>query len=368
MRHQVGIFSGLAVMLYSSVQVVVMLFRTAVPDESWFSTVASGVADVMAVSGLITVIAEQTNLLGYGAIYWLVFGLAHYTPDAFLTMRGLAWLAVTIVPLAIVMRGLAVQSRYTIFALSLWFIMPVAWWDGKLIGPDLYVQALTAVGLTGIFNQRWWVRLAGWAILGSALGIRLNVLPVLVYGAMVTGQRLRSAVVMATATIGGFILANLFILRGLMPWYDLLKQYTTPGYYTWAAFKYILTNQQVTWDHIHVGGLFQVSLNSASLIALLVWCVLANVPKQKLFSAVLAVVVALALFLSSGIFYGWYWFPTLLLFPFILLEAQHYTRRLAVMAGVIIVLGAITALPIIYSGYRNQPITGFVNFTKALRR
>lgn len=356
LKTRLTVFSAIAIIVYSSLQVVVMLLRQPVSDETWFLIIGQGVADVMAASGLITVVAEQTNLLGYGAIYWIIFGLAQYTPNAFLTMRWLAWLAVTLIPLMIMLRGRALQSQYTGCAVALWLIMPVAWWDGKLIGPDLYTVAIVAVGLVGILTERWrWAWPLGWMLLGIALGIKLYALPVLVYGAIMTLPRLRYGLAITIPIVIGFILANPFVVHGLLPWLNTIQQYSFPTNYSWDYLHYIMSNNAWTWDHVRIGGLLQVSFNGLSWICFIVFCILAKVSKKTLLAGGMAIATASVMFLSNnGYYYGWYWFPTLLVLPFMILEAQRFTTRLKVLAGVIVALAAVTSLPIIYMNYQNQ--------------
>ena len=67
----------------------------------------------------------------------------------------------------------------------------MCWWTGKLTGPETYSLAgLSTIGVTMLLLQRRHQTVFVAAVLlGLAIGIKLTVVPVLLFAALVTWQR-----------------------------------------------------------------------------------------------------------------------------------------------------------------------------------
>jgi len=141
------------------------------PDEIWILNDAASFAR----QG-----ASLWNLLphlGYGAAFWYGYELlVRAFGDGALTLyflRGIAFTLLASLPLLLWRTGR--ESPWRWHALILWWVLPLAWWNGKIDSPEIPACWLCVAALLLIENKR---SIAGWLIFGLAIGLKLTCLPV----------------------------------------------------------------------------------------------------------------------------------------------------------------------------------------------
>lgn len=341
LRDRRVLVTALLIGLYVICQVPVYFSSAMVPDEAFFLAVAMDrVREIDAAQGWGSLLFTQGNDLGYGALYWLVYvGLVKLAAqlgiagqEALTALRGLALAAMASIPLVILLQGLRKRSPFTLPAIALWLSLPVAWWSGKVTGPEVFSLAAAVIGLhlatTGQEPTEQRRRLWGWLLMGLSIGIKVNALPVLLFAAIATFslKRLASLWVVPVGAGLGFLLANPFVLKAPQRFVETLNAYKYPADVSWKHLAFILSNQRWEWDVVLAGGLFQWTFPIPLFLLFVLTLFVVKVPLRTLLAVGLAQGFALLMFLSNGRFYGWYWFPLLAVYPLLLIDGTRHTR------------------------------------------
>lgn len=350
----IGIFVG--IVIYGGLQWPQFFSLAVVPDEFLFMRDAALVVEAVQQQGWWQVIWHQANTYGYGSLYWLYYAAIRiYTTDSLFWMRLLAWVSYVAVP--ILLAGLAWRFKKSDAWLVplLWLVLPAAWWYGKLSGPEPVLLLCALLGVAVIFFP--WKRSAwqwlGWCMLGLGIGFKMTVLPVVVFVAIIMAFRLKRKVLRygsmaAACAFIGFVIANpAFIVEpGL-----ILNNYTSSPDYSLSHLKLILTNNTWTWDGIFIGGWFEMGFSAFAWLAYLIWLWRAGLPKTIWIAAASSFTLALGLMLRITSFYGWYWFPTLLLIPVLYLFTTQPLKRQWGLAGLTIGVAILTNGSLIAQAY-----------------
>jgi hypothetical protein len=327
------------------------LARTYVPDEAWFRDLAAEKSAELAELGLGPFIRFQENELGYGAIYWIAYALlGRWFDEPIVAARWLAWLAMATPPACAALLAQKQQIRGGgALAVALWFTFPVAWWTGKLTGPETFSLAASTIGATLVlWRAAGWRAYAAGVALGLACGLKLTAAPAVAFAVVVVAlrseRRWRAFALLAAGLVGGFLLANPFILfqpRNFAE--NVLRLTAEPTNYRVARgslehFVHLFWNGAWEWDAVFRGGLLNWSLAPAALALWLVVVWRARASRAVIGALAVAVVAATVMCFVQARYLGWYWFPTVALIPLATSEVQLASRRLAGLSVVLVLI------------------------------
>jgi hypothetical protein len=340
--------------LYVAVHLYFSQYYSLVPDENWFLAEANLQARTNG-NDTPRIVFGQANYLGYGALYWIAYILMvrEIGPaDAFSVLRvsvavSTALLAVLLV-LLVRDRGPSFQTS----ALLLWATMPIAWWSGKVTGPEIFSLLFLAGGCYLAFRPERTGDGFGWhhLLLGISTGLKVNALPVAL--GVLFWDRLRiegkgRMALFGFLSLAGFVAVNPFIVSHPAVYLAHLRSVSEPlfsGAFTVTGLldhlRTIAWNFLYEWDLVFVGGYFQWGL-SAGAWAVLWWML----RKQKVPAGMLAVFVVVSL-LSAGLvimnkrYVGWYWFPLILFQLFLIVRLPVNARALVALAMLNILFNA----------------------------
>lgn len=119
-----------------------------VPDEIWFQEIVESLTDYSFLD-----LIRVPNHLGYGSLYWITMAAL----KSILAMRLFSWGCMLIIPIciSIVLKKKFNRTWKSIFiAILLWVSCPMTWFTGKIIGPELYGNALGSIGVTIILMKK----------------------------------------------------------------------------------------------------------------------------------------------------------------------------------------------------------------------
>lgn len=197
-------------------------------------------------------------------------------------------------------------------AFCLWLTMPVAWWGGKLVAPEIPAMFLVAVALY-LYDRK---RLVGTAVaLGMAVGIKITALPALVFFALTfafssdlsTKQKLRTILPIAAAFIAAVFVAYPPIIIALKTMTSLSAN--SGGMQLTDAINKTLFLDRWELDIVYSGGILNFSLKLIPLALFFVYLLISSWRQALFFSSTAAAFLAMNSMNDNS--YGWYWFPIL---------------------------------------------------------
>ena len=318
------------------------------PDELWFHRDAVAIAN----SGINPF--SQLPHLGYGASFWLLYAtLVKLAPDkttAMLVARMVCFLVAASIPFLLIWHGDKIRSPFTLQGVLLWFSMPMAWWCGKVVSPEIPSYALAVFAAASIGEHP----LFAWSLWGAAVGLKLTALPIglflLFLGKDLTRDGIRKAI---RYSAFGFVLMNpAVVFHPVLFGHEMIAS-GLPFRFDLENFKRVLISTSWEWDGIPSGGFFVhgVCLLSVVLVLGLLLAEGKNNAGQRTLAIGFLSAMALTLTLAMrSIFHLWYAFPILALVPFCLthLNLNRQWVRTAVVAQFL--FGA----PLIYLQYTNK--------------
>lgn len=273
-----------------------------VPDEEGFVHLAAS----MPFSEMV----DRTPVMLYGSIFWVSLKLAGSADVA----RAAILLMFVSTPWLLLRTVSGTHLRVAVFLL--WLSMPIAWWSGKLIAPEIPSMFLVALALY-LFDRR---QLTGVAIaLAAAVAFKVSAVPTLVFFAIVfildgkeTGlEKLRMVPRLATA-----FLLTLFVL--CPPTWAIVSEISKqPAHVAHVGLleqaEEVLLAYRWEWDSVFSGGVMQFSLMPIPLALVAVGVLVRD---WRMFAA--AAITAFAYLyvnINSATAYWWYWiayFPVFL--------------------------------------------------------
>jgi hypothetical protein len=342
------------ILIYALVQIPPYFLPVGVLDEGMYFNKFLAGSKLIANSGILNYVFSETNQLGLGSAYWIIGSCISYLTQnniylTFSVCRVITFASLLLIPLTI----FCFFSRrhrnpensifiFTFLIIALWMSQGIAWWYGKLIGPDISTMAISFIASSLILinldinfdstfeviedryfdKKRFLIVVISSIFLGLSLGIRLTVLPVILFLITLLSLNIlniKNAFYKITAIVFsiliGFIAANPFIgvnniNRSLKYFIENISSVNTSGgQFNFEKFKYILSNSSWTWDAIPLGGFFQVSLSFLST-SIIFFLLIKFYRKSVFISLIFSLVFAIFLFLKASIFYSWYLFPS----------------------------------------------------------
>lgn len=323
-----NIITGIAFFLYASVLLYFYLQTDAfVPDESWFYSYVN----VIDLSKAFFV----ENYLGYGSLYWIIIKLS----QNFAVMRVISWACAIFVPICIYLTLRYVKRsspRQIMMASICFYSMPLSWFTGKIIGPELISNALGALGVFLVLysiNTKKRTINVGIIILGIAAGIKLQAVAFCVFafvffvicqiqdlGALkalklqkkMVGKVIKNLACWVIFFAIGMIIANPIIITNIEKYIEnLLVSSGGAG----ISIKYLTTvlfADRIAWDFVNYGGM-QHSIISIFALLIILLPLKKEDNKFKL-SALISIVFLIIICLRAS-FLGWYLLPMLYIVP-----------------------------------------------------
>lgn len=356
---------GIIIFFYVIAILPIFFAPAFVPDELGFFWWTQASVNFFE-KGLLKYWFTQDNMAGYGSIYWIIYACLYsvFFDLSLWAMRVISFIIYLMIPVLFVWDGYKSKSKYALPAVLIWLTMPVAWWTGKITGPETLVMGFVALGLHFLFNDTYQKSLRffsfGWVMLGIAVGIKLTALPVLLFAFIIGVSRLKSVsffkknALLVVSVVIGFVIANPFVLIDPMHFISNLKLVagtTVP----WGVIPVIFQNTLWTWDAVLSGGLFDWSLGPIAA-SLLFITFLFYLPGKTLFAFILGFASAVCLIiLNSSHYMGWFWFPVLLLIPFCVLHLKYSQNKYAyLMLAAVIIANFIESAPLIIKSYSTK--------------
>lgn len=326
--------------------------NVAVNDEWWFLDEAVKLSGILQDKGVPAFILSQENLLGYGALYWIVYAvLTAYTPSPLMFMKALAFISMLLVPICIAWHGKSRRSPFLWVSLLLWLTFPMAWWTGKLTGPDLYALALAVTGMTLLWTSgskiRW---LAGAFLLGLAAGIKVTALPIICFAFLAGFPRfdVKMRLFFGVFLVFGFIACNPFVVAHSAEFAGNIGTGTPLDVFSARRIAFRLWNDFWEWDAVFSGGFFNWGLHPVAFVLFALFLELIRVRARVLFAFLLSFTVFMVMIIASIHYRGWYWFFLVALIPFLVHEGKSAGKSAAVLGALIIVVNFGFACPLIY--------------------
>jgi hypothetical protein len=340
-----GLFTGLSSSLY--------FLPAFTPDEIWFYRDAEFMTR--------TAIDAWRDVphLGYGAAFWgfycIVIKVFANRLVTLYVLRSIAFLLAASVPILLYRAGVRRKSQFTLLAILFWFALPLAWWNGKIVSPEIPSYCFCLYAFLLLRDERY--QTAGWLLWGFAAGLKLTVLPTFPLLLLTSLQTVgRKGLFSSLAAILGFVAANPILVLNPRAFVPAISVAASPVALSWGAAKRELFSPYWEWDGVPSGGIFVHGIALAAAILLVTAFVLAvkrREPESRVFAGTILMWFLTIPFCLRARFLTWYVFPTIVLTTFVILflQPRKDTQKIlvAALAGQLIF-----GLPVIYRQYRSK--------------
>jgi uncharacterized membrane protein YqgA involved in biofilm formation len=351
--------------LYFCLQFYLHMRGVAVPDEYWFENIASKeMQTILSTHGTWKSWVHIKSKLGYGSGFWWVYALvAKYFGTTLRPLLLLRFFNVVLTSSVWLVVWALFRSRPWSVLLSflLFLTMPMAWWTGKFASPDSIISALSIL----IFSlslkansdespRRPMLFLAS-LFFGFGVGIKATLLPCAVplvatfsldvFKTLSSRQWsgfLKFSTSLIAAVLLGFCLTNFDFVHSLSMEGVAFKPY----FFTRERILSIFQSPSYTWDSGLSGGFFSWSLALPALAAFIV--ALAILSPVICLITIVSCAGATVLIGGSLNYFGWYWFPTLVLLPASLLSSAMSWQWQRWLVGSVIIANLGFQAPLIY--------------------
>ena len=333
-------------LVYATFMIYVYVHTDAmVPDEQWFLNIVNDIT-----LDRIDKIFSMPNYLGYGSIYWLILKIL----DNFLAMRLLSLLAIFLVPVSIVyiMKNVLNKDIDEInCALLLYLSSPLAWFTGKIIGPELIGNIIGIVGAIVMIKSKQIKRnktrnfLIGSIIVGIATGIKLYYVTYAIFSFIYIlwdyKDNLRESIkkiVTDIFTLGigvaiGLVIANPVLLTD----FDTFRNnFASTSGYSITYLPNIFFRNYIEADLVNSGGLTKMVISLFGIIGVFISGLLLN---RRLFCAGMCSFLFLTLACCKERFLGWYLLPLVFILPICFCKIRF--RYFIIMLNLIIMFSSV---------------------------
>ncbi len=333
------------------------------PDEIAFFLWANTELGELAAYGPLAFL-WRSNGGGYGAIYWdLYVNLKYWLGShSLVAMRGLAYIAWISIPLGIILYETRVSQAWKWLLILLWISMPMAWWSGKVTGPEVFSVATAFHGLLLLNRSRFYsgeaandrmskLSFLGWFVIAMGVGIKLTTTPALVFAICMNmpgsismlGDRdfWRRTAMNTLACSLGLLAASPSMLLRPMVFVGQLTQLQSDHAWKWSTARLVLSNDVWSWDGVFSGGLCQWGVAPAGLLAILIATLFLRLRNTIALTA--SFLFCWLLIVSSGSALGWYWFGWIPLLLHALLWHFELTSRRVLLSALLVVCLIINA-------------------------
>lgn len=300
-----------------------------VPDELWFLGIAVEMRDYSLLD-----LIKTPNLLGYGSFYWITLALLRNI----LAMRIFSWVCLMVVPICIFLvlrKHLKRTWKNIFFVMILFFSCPMSWFTGKIIGPELYGNALGVIGVSIILlksereNKSNWIYVLGGVFIGLSTGIKLYNL---VFGLFIglyeiwdgffnessaLMNRFKSlflkGLLIIIGCIFGFIICNPIIIWDRTTYMGNIVDSSSA--FSLSHVKELLFMQRIEWDLVNSGGFCHCIISILGLILVFLFGCFFKDTRKISFAALISFCSLIMIFSVKGRVLGWYYIPFLFIIP-----------------------------------------------------
>lgn len=320
--------------VYTVISLLRVMYNPPIPDEIWFRNSTAEIIGKCRDS-IACVYTHTESILGYGTLYWTIHAISHkYSPSPhFLIIRLLPWLLGVLCLWNLLFQQLkrSEESYSMLLIILLWIVSPIAWWHGKISGPEFLSGWLVfaAIYLSSRGDESRIRVFIGAFLGGVAIGLKVNsiisvlslLLPILPHSRSTAAREnafTRSFQFIFSSfertfniCVGialGFVAANPYILeKGLLYYIENIRKFTGPAQGNWIDHVYrVFFAHYYEWDAVYSAGLFGWFGGVAGILFLL-FCIF-KTSKRTFCVLILCLVGYSFIYLRSG-FIGWYWFP-----------------------------------------------------------
>lgn len=320
----------------------------------------------------------RPNQAGYGASYWTVYInlIEQFGVYGIWGMRVLACAAFIGISLAITVVGNMAQRYLGYLMLALWLSMPVAWWFGKVTGPESFALAFGVFGVLLLYiashNERlpWQLKpivaeSLAWLLIGGAVALKATNLPGALFAFLIVFAMpkiweehskagvFKKMLFAIGLMAGGFIICSPNAILNPSQFLFHLTEQPRVNAWKWDIAKMSLSNQLWGWDGIFAGGLLQWGLCP---LAMSVLGLSLLIKSPRVFAILLATFLACwAMISSSGFVLGWYWFgwiPMIVLAILWGIRENSSNRMIASAIVVTILINLYYQAPAVISRYQ----------------
>lgn len=310
-----------AAMWFSLIYFVALAFLylqtdALVPDESWFFGIMNDIWNRF-LSGQAMAIE---NYLGYGQIYWFIGAILHHL--SLIRMVSLACMVVLLCLVAETVKRSGASQTIRALSVLLYLSMPIAWFTGKIIGPEILGTSLGAaacfVYMAGEKPNSTKYYVISMVLLGFSCGIKLNnvifafylACHILLNWSQSKGKEIYKQLLLGLLSFG----AGMFASNPIML-YDFPKWQANMGTDSVWSSKYlpsVLWGKGIAWDLVNVGGINTFILSVWVLLAIILLALTFDHTRGLIL--LLTVMFSVAVCCKSG-FLGWYLMPLLYIIP-----------------------------------------------------
>lgn len=291
-------------------------------DESWFWNVSQGISWHHSIKNMLL----TESYLGYGAFYWQTLKVLH----SFFAVRMVWALLIVSVPFCIALTGLKVfdfSCRQLFFSLFLYFSCPLAWFTGKIIGPEVFGQALGCWGAFLIFfgykKRKSLFICIGAVLTGLATGVKLYNIVFIIFPALYvliseikqkkTKELALYALLCIPCFLVGFIHGGGYIMIANPSLYK--KSLPPTNGFRMDYLQQVLFREYIEWDLVNSGGMDNTIISVLGCIGLFLVSLSKGKNKILACSAFASIVLLLLSCCFSARFLGWYLLPAIFIIP-----------------------------------------------------
>jgi hypothetical protein len=318
--------STILILLHATISWFLYVNHALIPDELLF--LGHIEQTVNKLGGLPINPFSIDNAFGYGALYWYVHSFFVYFTDSQIAARFFYWVILVVSNIFLFAVAYKLNRSRSVFSVILLLLLPMAWWQGKITGPEplSHFFFIAALFCAVYCEQPSRKAIYSGLLFGLASGIKITALPLLpfLWGLIyltIAKKNWTIPSVMAfivRITLGvliGYIIANPFAITSPL---SLFSPYLEPlADKTNEVSTILFRGKGELWDAVPHGSLFYFG---APMLAVIIICFLGIARSSRLLviSWLVSVTALIFLSLKTPSFFGWYFYSAIMVFPLLL--------------------------------------------------
>lgn len=324
-----------------------------IPDEIWFLEHALASKE----QGIL----DTENAFAYGSLYWLIHKFAIFTFED-------PWLGVRYTYLALLITGNfaflkiieKINPDRSLIAVLFYLSLPLAWWQGKITGPEPLAHFLLLIGTYfGLIlqNKKLVIAVSG-IFFGLSIGVKLSsltmtmgLIAVYLYYKVFCKKEiitwLKSLSMLGLSILIGIVASNPFIAFSPEVFLSNLPK-TNVEIDFMVKFSQIMFGNDWLWEVVPIGSASKFGAPIFVTSLLVIVSFLLGASKFILLVSIATWVSTIAICLQAPTFFGWYFYSPIMLSPILLAQGKRQLNFL---------LKSLVSFIISFSLYSNTGIT-----------